>query len=829
MPLIHDVMAKHPVPLAIATVVAAVVLVCIADSTVWVGRPFMGFLLGRNRIVAPIGFAHWTGIRAGVPFGSELVSVEARPVDSTSVLVEETWARRVGTPMHYVFATPSGTVERVVPLMRFTLLDYVLLFGNWLVNGGVFLVLGFAVAYLKPGRPASVAMTVFCTAWGLTLVLPLSDFYLFHFRSLYAIAQAVFPSALFVLALTFPDRPLPRWAPALLVGLGFLTSLQAGLDIALYDRAPRVWMRLFGAEVGYGAAVALAACALIFAWYRRAPREDRLRVQLVALGSVIAFGVPAVIHLAALLADVPLPFNLLLPIGSTVFPIVVTYAIVKHDFLDLDPLLTRGVFYVLVSAAVMTGYVALIGLAHALGPGSLHPDWVPFLFTLVALAALAPMRRTAQALVDRLFFRTRYDPEAAAEAVSRSLAASLDRNAIVNTIHSTLEQTIAPYPCLLLLPDGQMLREPRGVAVAAWDPVLETAPGPGATVAPVLADTGPGARALVAAGAALIIPLRAEDDLVGLLALGPKRLGAYGAHDLRLLRTVANQAAMALRNAVSYSTLQELTATLEQRVGERTRDLARSHEALLAAQAQVARADKLASLGRLVAGIAHEINNPVAFINSSVDLIHEAALTLCTKVDGAADKETAERLQLFMQNVSICRDSAARAARVVRELTAFAHASQDGRQPTDVHAILERSLELLRGEWRDRITIEREYGDIPHPIGNPGQLDQVFLNLLTNAMQAVEGPGTVQVRTYAHARGVFVEVQDSGRGIAPEVQERIFEPFFTTKPIGEGTGLGLAIAHSLVARHGGEILVRSAPGEGATFTVRLPIDPPGAP
>jgi len=332
---------------------------------------------------------------------------------------------------------------------------------------------------------------------------------------------------------------------------------------------------------------------------------------------------------------------------------------------------------------------------------------------------------------------------------------------------------------------------------------------------------------LAAAGVKLIVALRVEDSLEGLLAVGPKRSGAaYGSHDLRLLRTLGNQSAIALRNAASYAAVRELSATLEQRVVERTQDLARTHEALFAAQAHLARADKLASLGRLVAGIAHEINNPVAFVNASVDLIHTAAVDLRERLDGAADPTCTERLDALTQNANICRDGAARAARIVRELTAFARAPHHGREPTDLHAGLDRALQLLRGEYRDRIEIRREYGDIPRPLCNPGQVDQVFMNLLTNAVQAVEGQGEIRLRTYAENGSVFVEVTDSGPGIAPELCERIFEPFFTTKAVGKGTGLGLAIAHSLVARHGGDIQLQSVRGRGATFVVRLPVEPP---
>src|SRR5262249_28129959 len=260
---------------------------------------------------------------------------------------------------------------------------------------------------------------------------------------------------------------------------------------------------------------------------------------------------------------------------------------------------------------------------------------------------------------------------------------------------------------------------------------------------------------------------------------------------------------------------------------DRTGALARTHEALLATQAHLARADKLASLGRLVAGIAHEINNPVAFVNSSVDLIHDAGRGLRETLDGNADAPTVRLLEQLLENAAICRDGAMRAARIVRELSAFSRVAPERREPTDLRAALERTLRLLHGEYRDRITIVRDYQDVPHPCCNAGELDQVLMNLLTNAVQAIQGRGEIRVRTRVDDGSVFVEVGDSGPGIAPEVQERIFEPFFTTKA-GQGTGLGLPIAHSLVARHGGDLQVTSAPGAGAPSPTGVPLAPPAA-
>jgi signal transduction histidine kinase len=809
---------RGPTLAVLAAAVSGVVLVCLLASTEWVGRPFMGFLLGRNRIVAPIGLAHWTGFRAGVPFGAQLERADGAPVASVPRLVERTWATPLGTPVRYEFATPTGTVERTIRVMEFTLGDYLSLYGVWIVNGGLFLCLGFLVAYLKPGRPASTATLVFGLAWGLTLLLSLGDFYRYHFRSLYAVAQAVAPAALVFLALTFPDRPLPRRWPWLAAGFGALTALHAGADVWLYERDPRLWMRFFDASLVYMACCALAACVVLGRFYRRAPDDDRARLQVVAVGALAAFGAPAAVHLAAALAGVQLPLNLL-PVATAIFPVAVGYAILKHDVLSLDPLLTRSVFWAGFTAAVTIAYVALLGLATAVEPAT-PPGlaaWVPFLFTLAVVAVAAPMRRAAQALVDRLFFRTRYDPEATLEAVSQSLTASLDRDEIAAGIQRTLAATIAPAPCLLLLPDGAgALRGPGGAALAADDPVLAAAAGAGAQVVPL--ERTPDAGRLAAAGVTLVVPLRVDGWVEGVLALGRKQSGAlYGARDLALLRTLGNQAAIALRNAASYAALRELTSSLEARVAERTADLARTHEAL-------ARADKLASLGRLVAGVAHEINNPVAFVSASVDLIHDAALKMRAGLNGD-DPSLHAALDRLLENAAICRDGAGRAARIVRELTAFSRASHERREPTDLHAALDRTLQLLRGETRDRITIVREYGDVPWPPCDTGEIDQVLMNLVSNAVQAIDGPGEIRLRTWAGDGSVWVEVEDTGPGIPRVIRERIFEPFFTTKA-GRGTGLGLSIAQAMVARHGGDLTLQSRPGAGTTFRIRLPLAPP---
>src|SRR5262249_41181867 len=269
--------------------------------------------------------------------------------------------------------------------------------------------------------------------------------------------------------------------------------------------------------------------------YRRATADDRTRIQLVEVAALLAFGIPALVHLSARVAGVWVPVNIL-PVTTILFPIAVAYAILKRDLLDLDPLLTRSVFYAVLTAAVTAGYVLLLGLASAVGPGvaSGLSAWVPFLFTLAVVAIVAPLRRAVQAVVDRVFFRTRYDAEATVEAGSRALVASPDLGEIAGTLRPALAEAMAPTPCLLLLPSGEAtLRDAAaGIAVAASDPLLAS-PGPGARVVSLVSEASPAARVLQAAGVTLVVPLRVKDRLSGMLALGPKGSGAlYGARDL---------------------------------------------------------------------------------------------------------------------------------------------------------------------------------------------------------------------------------------------------------------------------------------------------------
>ena len=172
-------------------------------------------------------------------------------------------------------------------------------------------------------------------------------------------------------------------------------------------------------------------------------------------------------------------------------------------------------------------------------------------------------------------------------------------------------------------------------------------------------------------------------------------------------------------------------------------------------------------------------------------------------------------------------EGARRINNIVSDLRTFSRMDSDTISETDVHASIEISLNLLRNQYKDRVEIHREYGEVPKIKGYSGKLSQVFMNLLTNAFHAIDGRGDVWIRTRVNGDAIQVEIQDNGRGIPRENLKRIFEPFFTTKAVGQGTGLGLSISYGIIEQHRGRIFVANAPEGGAVFTVLLPISQKG--
>lgn len=271
-------------------------------------------------------------------------------------------------------------------------------------------------------------------------------------------------------------------------------------------------------------------------------------------------------------------------------------------------------------------------------------------------------------------------------------------------------------------------------------------------------------------------------------------------------------------------------------------ELARRKAELERLQAQIVHNEKMASLGQLAAGVAHELNNPAGFIYGNMGILSDYAdglKRLMALYDGmqlppamsaqieALKEEIAYQESLADLNSIIddCREGAERICDVVQNLRTFSRLDEADYKKVDLHEGLESTIRLLSRYYTSgSVTLNRDYGQLPPVDCFAGQLNQVWMNLLVNAAQAVGSGGEVTITTRLVYETVLVTIRDNGCGIAPEYTDKIFDPFFTTKPVGEGTGLGLSITHSVIERHGGFIKVESRVNQGTTFTVSLPVD-----
>ncbi len=282
---------------------------------------------------------------------------------------------------------------------------------------------------------------------------------------------------------------------------------------------------------------------------------------------------------------------------------------------------------------------------------------------------------------------------------------------------------------------------------------------------------------------------------------------------------------------------------LDAKVKERTAELLIALENLKQAQGQLVQSEKMASLGQLVAGIAHEINNPVNFINAGVDSLSaniediKKVLDVYHKITPANAAEKLREIDELKEKVEYktaimeiytliesIRNGTNRTTEIIKGLRTFSRLDEDILKSADVNEGLDSTLILLHNKYKNRIEIVKEYGKLPLVECYPGQLNQVFMNLLSNAIDAIEDTGRIMVKTSVTNGKVKISISDTGHGIPKDNMAKIFDPFFTTKNIGKGTGLGLSISLGIIQKHNGSIDIKSEPGKGSVFIITFPVN-----
>jgi two-component system, NtrC family, sensor kinase len=297
----------------------------------------------------------------------------------------------------------------------------------------------------------------------------------------------------------------------------------------------------------------------------------------------------------------------------------------------------------------------------------------------------------------------------------------------------------------------------------------------------------------------------------------------------------------ATETATQHLQLERLNQLLQAEKDEQARLIRKLEDT----QAQLLQSEKMAAIGQLAAGVAHEINNPVGYVYSNFSSLQGYVGDLFALIEAyqqaAQQQDAAFRAVLEEINrkldyefvredmadlVKESRQGLERVKQIVQDLRDFSHIDSGDWQPADLHKGLDSTLNVIWNEIKFKAEVVKSYGELPMIECLGSQLNQVFMNLIVNAAHAIEKQGTIWLETGCQGNWVFVRVRDNGVGISAQHISRLFEPFFTTKPVGQGTGLGLSVSYSIVDKHNGRLEVESEPGQGTTFTVWLPVRQP---
>jgi signal transduction histidine kinase len=498
--------------------------------------------------------------------------------------------------------------------------------------------------------------------------------------------------------------------------------------------------------------------------------------------------------------------------SNAVFALALGLAIVRYRLLDLGMVAKWAILYMLTAATMGPVLIGAIYGVDVLVPGvPFAPDLRSIVAIALAVAIALPLLRKLEGRLERLMFAREHGVRDTLMALSKQMASILDLETLGRSLTDGLVARVPLMHASLYLPTAN------GSSFALLAQALSSQ-----SESPPLADVddvvigwlrlaGKPLQAeewaqyerhadhhvvsrLEAARVALALPLFAQGELAGVLLLGEKVSGGqFHPGEIELLEMLMGQTGIALENARLYSDLRDQMRELTQ------------------TQQQLIQAAKLAAVGELAAGVAHEINNPLMIILGNCEL---------ALLDVPAESRAAKRL-------TIIEGEATRAGKITRDLLNFARRREPRREPVAVEALIERAVELLgtklvRGRVQVRTVL---HPGLPSILGDADHLTQVLLNLAGNAVDAMPDGGELVFRTELRpeADAVVIKVIDSGVGMTAEHALRIFEPFYTTKAEGQGTGLGMSVSLGIVKNHGGTLEVCSEPGRGTTMTVQLPL------
>jgi signal transduction histidine kinase len=589
--------------------------------------------------------------------------------------------------------------------------------------------------------------------------------------------------------------------------------------------------------VGFGSACATAYVLTLI--HRAISRETQSilknRLKYVFCG----FGI---LGLLIGMNTLPLLGYAVYPLGNFSFIPLSIFAVglFRYDLLDMGILIRRSVIYSLLTITLTLLYALIVtGINKTVTDKSASDSaYFPLFFFIVVSVVFGPVKTRIQILVDRYFFKGRYDYRQTIKQLSQTISAVLDVRQIASLLVETISGSMQVSHCCMYLsedskpstyvpcrnnddpslpPDAISGNSPlviwmkRRLQPLQKDPLMQQSED--AFFRQVYTE-------MESIQAAVVFPLKFENTLNGFLAIGDKKSGdLFLEEDMDLLETLANQSSLSIENARSYQKIEDLNKNLEEKVAERTLELQTALIEKEKAMELLIRSESLAAIGTLVAGTAHELNNPLA---SAMSLIQS------TLEDLSAQHVDILLNSAILDDLDFAGKELARAKAIVSSLLGLSRQTQTYTEAIDLNVVVKDALQVLRNLYKNqKIKISEQYADdLPLVRGNFSGLGQVALNIIQNAIQATAPTfGIIFLKTIVdrtHHRVIF-ECEDTGPGIPDAIRQDIFKPFFTTKPAGKGTGLGLYICHDIVERHGGTLTLEKSHGKGARFVVQLPI------
>lgn len=526
--------------------------------------------------------------------------------------------------------------------------------------------------------------------------------------------------------------------------------------------------------------------------------RQQLQVKYLIFG-IISMGIATgAIDLSNYLFHWGLPLFFLSSLYSLLVSLFFALAILKYRPLEIHTLIKGGILYSSLSAVVLVIYILVVKKLSDLigGVAGTRSLWTEALFVLALVILSRPLKNKVERIIDRFFYRGKYEHQKELMDFGETLTDITDPKELLQTTANFIAQAFRLRQVVVFLlnretnrfiPCGQQSTGPE-IEFGPHSPLPEKlrtskAPLEFEDLKEALGDH-PDMEKLTRTRASIVVPMWVKDELLAFAALGEKiSKQSWMMEDLEFLTIFFNQAAVATSRALIY-----------QEVKDKERELMRS--------------EKLAALGELSAGIAHEIRNPLGVISGSAQTLGKTA-----------DEPTREELTEFII------EETERLNNLLRDFLDFARPRELNLTTCDLRKLADRSLELVDSKAADcGVKIEKEYSpDLPLIVVDPVQIEQIFVNLELNAIEAMPRGGTLKIGIgKSNSKKFALKISDTGCGISAQIRSRIYDPFFTTKET--GTGLGLSVVHRIVENHAGEISLSSIEGEGSTFTVTLPIN-----